>query len=163
MTISYGFFQKCHNTEGGYVCSCIDGYFYEDLGSCKANSSFPSAKLLFPGKHSINVVNLDSKIPVSLKIVEDEERIYQPIGIGYDFVKKRVYWTDVARKMILSSRMDGTDVKEWQSPDDIIKPELLAVDYIGRNVYFSDSIKRSISVCKISDETLCKVNIRVNN
>ena len=97
------------------------------------------------------------KIPVRLKIVEDEETIYQPIGIGYDTVKNRVYWTDVARKMILSSRMDGTDVKEWQSPDDIIKPELLAVDYIGRNVYFSDSIIKSISVCKISDETLCKV------
>ena len=112
---------------------------------------------MFPRKNSINVVNLDPKIPVSLKIVEDEDRIYQPIGIGYDTVKNRVYWTDVARKMILSSRMDGTDVKEWQSPDDIIKPELLAVDYIGRNVYFSDSIIKSISVCKISDETLCKV------
>ena len=56
----------------------------------------------------------------------------------------------------MSSTMDGTLIKTWNSTD-IVKPEFLAIDHIGRNIYYSDSKTTSISACKITDEVFCKV------
>ena len=53
--------------------------------------------------------------------------------------------------------MDGTLIKTWNSTD-IVKPEFLAIDHIGRNIYYSDSKTTSISACKITDQVICKVS-----
>ena len=89
-------------------------------------------------------------------VIDSPALVHQPIGVSYDIIDDRVYWTDVSRKVIMSSSMAGTMIKTWNSSD-IVKPEFLAIDYIGRNIYFSDSKLKSISACKIADEVYCKV------
>jgi hypothetical protein len=49
---------------------------------------------------------------------------------------------------IVSSNLDGSLVKTVIS-DDIKKPEDVAIDYIGRNIYFTDPVNVSIGVCTI--------------
>ena len=47
--------------------------------------------------------------------------------------------------------MAGTDFKNWNSSK-IAKPEFLAIDYIGRNFYYSDSIHKMVGVCRLDGD-----------
>ena len=91
-------------------------------------------------------------------LIKNATLIWQAIGVSYDITDNRVYWTDVSEKVIMSSTMDGTIIKTWNATD-IAKPEFLAIDHIGRNIYYSDTKTYSISACKIADTIYCKVKI----
>ena len=89
-------------------------------------------------------------------IIKNASLVEQAIGVGFDIIDNHVYWTDVSRKLIMSSTLDGTIIKSWNTTD-IEKPEFLAIDHIGRNIYYSDAKTTSISACKIADMIYCKV------
>ena len=59
------------------------------------------------------------------------------IGVGYDSVDKRVYWTDVklGKEMIESVKTDGHGRRVVLSSG-LGMPEDLVVDEASRNIYF---------------------------
>ena len=56
------------------------------------------------------------------------------MAIGYDVLEDRVYWTDVARKTISRSLMNGS-MFEVLFHLNVKIPDGLAVDIVGRNLY----------------------------
>lgn len=108
------------------------------------------------------------------------------IGIDKDCLTGRVYWSDITTKQIYSSKFDGTDKKSfitegiWQlkrtphfavSFDNsfinlkiiiagIVSPEGVAVDWISRRIYWTDSSKDTIEVASLDDATLRTVVIQ---
>ena len=110
--------------------------------------------LLFSSEKEIRSMKLPQARYSS--VIKNATLVEQAIGVSYDITDNRVYWTDVSRRVIMSSTMDGTIIKTWNTTD-IEKPEFLAIDHIGRNIYYSDSKTVSISACKIADTIYCKV------
>lgn len=83
------------------------------------------------------------------------------IGIDKDCAEGRVYWSDITAKAILSAKYDGTDRKTFIS-EDIISPEGVAVDWISRRLYWTDSTKDTIEVASLDNATLRTVIINRN-
>ena len=84
-------------------------------------------------------------------ISNDSLSLNDAIGVSYDGVDGRVYWSAVREKKqgILSGHLDGTGVR-LEIGDGLVMPEDLAVDYLARNVYFTDSQTKIIGVLKMN-------------
>ena len=82
--------------------------------------------------------------------IEHEVSFYKTIafaGVAYDSNDARIYWSDVFHKFIASSNLDGADFRTWNHSN-IEKPEFLAIDYLGRNFYYSGKFKDHFSLLK---------------
>ena len=78
--------------------------------------------------------------------------------MAYDSNDERIYWSDVSHKFIASSNLDGEEFRTWNHSN-IETPEFLAIDYLGRNFYYSDSKKQLIGVCTLRG-AYCRVVIK---
>ena len=67
--------------------------------------------------------------------------------IGH-FSHFKVYWTDTSGKSIRRANYDGTEFEVFLSAG-MEFPEGLAVDWVSRNLYWSDSGKRTIEVVNL--------------
>ena len=115
-------------------------------GNCRAKG-LTSATLYFSGVTEIRSREIPSANHYTL-ISKDKSKVRQAIGVAFDPNNQRIYWADVALKMIVSSNLNGGEYKTWNHSN-IVKPEFLAIDYLGRNFYYSDSAKKIIGVCTI--------------
>ena len=70
------------------------------------------------------------------------------MAVGYDVLEDRVYWTDVKRKTISRSFMNGS-VFEVMFHQNVQIPEGLAVDIVGRNLYWTDRGNVKLEVSKL--------------
>jgi len=84
------------------------------------------------------------------------------VGVGYDHLLSRVYWTDVqaGRESIVSTVLTsnfstaGSKVEVSTSWDQLVTsgldmPEQLAVDAANMNLYFTDSYQQQVGVCSL--------------
>jgi integrin beta 2 len=139
--------QKCVNEHGGFYCDCDFGYELDENGDCRAGDIYASpAVLYFSGNTEIRSREVNSD-HYSL-ITDDEKKVKQAIGVAFDPNESRIYWADVKLKFIASTNLDGMDFRTWHHAN-IEKPEFLAIDYLGRNFYYSDSVKKMIGVCTL--------------
>lgn len=100
------------------------------------------------------------------------------IGVDKDCSRGRVYWSDISSRQILSANYNGTDKLEFiQNGNlsgikmyteesisflfvlfvcvaDILSPEGVAIDWISRRIYWTDSAKDTIEVASLDDPTL---------
>ena len=134
--------QTCINTPGSYKCSCVSGYVLSpDLGSCKANSSL-QPKIMFSNKYYIRLVDLQGRSEIFVKNQSNA------VAIDYDLETGCTFWSDVTAEgsnLRRSCENDG-----YQSPKNLLSlqnPDGLAVDWIGRNLYWCDKGTDTIEVC----------------
>jgi nidogen (entactin) len=83
---------------------------------------------------------------------------FRVIAIDKDCIEGRVYWSDISVKAIYSSKYDGTDRKTFLS-EGIMSPEGIAIDWIGRKIYWADSLKDTIEVASLDNATMHSVLI----
>merc|ERR1712168_1471281 len=139
--------QKCINERGKFYCDCEFGYDLDDNGDCRASHRFADpAVLYFSGNTEIRSREVTSEH--YRLITADEKQVKQAIGVAFDPTESRIYWADVKHKFIASTNLDGLDFQTWEH-EMIEKPEFLAIDYLGRNFYYSDSVKKIIGVCTL--------------
>lgn len=81
------------------------------------------------------------------------------IGLDKDCAQGRVYWSDITIKQIASSKYDGSDRQVFIS-DDILSPEGIAVDWISRRLYWTDSTKDTIEVANLDNPKQRSIIIR---
>ena len=165
--------QACTNTPGGYYCSCAPGYTLVNstieslvtrtvtmnntlgnsankvVSTCRATS--PDTLMYFATKTEVRGVNLTSQ-----KYFSVAKGLPHVIGVGYDTLEGRVYWTDVmaGQESILSSKAMGGDVRRLVNRG-LDMPEDLVVDEVSRNLYFTDSIAKCIGVCSLDATRGC--------
>ena len=119
------------------------------VSTCRANS--PDTLMYFATKTEVRGVNLTSQ-----KYFSVAKGLPHVIGVGYDNLEGRVYWTDVmaGQESILSSKAMGGDVRQLVNRG-LDMPEDLVVDEVGRNLYFTDSIAKCIGVCSLDPTRGC--------
>lgn len=149
--------QRCTNTDGNYTCSCVEGYTLQDMTKCHADG--PEPILIFSTNTEIRTVHLRSG-----RYLPIQTGFTHIVGVDYDGDENRVYWSDVTNSIeaIMSSRLDGSNI-QIVAEAGLQMPEDLAVDWIGRNLYFTDSGSKHVAVCSLhGDSCRALVTVRID-
>ncbi|KAI6214615.1 NIDogen [Aphelenchoides besseyi] len=133
--------QCVPDQRGYYVCHCnfgFNGNGYE-CNPVKHNLANP---LLIARGMSIIHRSTDVDTPGRQVVVKAHQVV---VGLDYDCISERIYWSDISGFTIRSSTLNGTDIKDVYS-DNLRSPEGIAIDWTSRNLYYADSIKDEIGV-----------------
>uniref|UniRef100_A0A669BG50 LDL receptor related protein 1B n=1 Tax=Oreochromis niloticus TaxID=8128 RepID=A0A669BG50_ORENI len=136
--------QRCINTYGSYKCLCVDGYeaLERNPNTCKALSA-EEPFLIMADHHEIRKLSVDGSNYTILK-----QGLYNIIHLDFDYKKEFIYWVDSTRpsgRKINRMRLNGSDLKV---PRTSAVPSALAVDWIGKNLYWCDAEKKTMEVSK---------------
>lgn len=137
---------KCISTTTGYQCVCNQG-FIGNGSTCNSAPRLDSGFLLI----SQGVANV--RVPISGTRGVPVAMAQMSIGVDKDCATGRIYWSDISAKQIFSCKYDGTDRKPFITKD-IISPEGVAVDWISRRLYWTDSAKDTIEVASLDNPDL---------
>ncbi|KAG4067397.1 hypothetical protein HA402_011951, partial [Bradysia odoriphaga] len=143
---------QCVPTSAGLQCVCQVG-FIGNGSVCSKPPSLESGFLLL----SQGVATV--RIPFDGKRGQPVSMSNMAIGLDKDCSQGRVYWSDISNKQIVSVKYDGTD-RQIFIKDDILSPEGIAVDWINRRLYWTDSTKDTIEVASLDDPKLRTVVVR---
>ncbi|XP_048718299.2 low-density lipoprotein receptor-related protein 8 isoform X3 [Caretta caretta] len=135
--------QICINYKGDYKCECYEGYEMDTLSkNCKAVGKSPH--LIFTNRHEVRKIDLVkrdySRIIPMLKNV---------VALDVEVATNRIYWCDLFYRKIYSAYIDkASDTAEQVILIDsqLNSPEGLAMDWIHKNIYWTDSGNKTISV-----------------
>ncbi|XP_041434027.1 low-density lipoprotein receptor-related protein 1B-like [Xenopus laevis] len=138
--------QQCINTYGTYKCICADGYQIhpEYPNGCKSLSE-EDPFLLLADHHEIRKMSTDGVNYTMLK-----QGLNNVIAMDYDYREEVIYWIDSSRSngsRVNRMFVNGSDVKVVHNT---AIPNALAVDWIGKNLYWFDTEKRVIEVSKLN-------------
>ncbi|KAG8173700.1 hypothetical protein JTE90_014405, partial [Oedothorax gibbosus] len=140
--------QQCTNLIGSYSCSCMDGY---DLINNTCRASGPEPLLVFSTVQEIRGMYLRTRRYFLIK-----KAVLKAAAVDVDPLESRVYWVEISnRSSVYSSKIDGNGFQEILE-NGLMVPEDIAVDYVARNLYFTDSGLKQILACKM-DGSMCHV------
>ncbi|XP_029365707.1 very low-density lipoprotein receptor [Echeneis naucrates] len=133
--------QLCINTLGSYQCDCHPGYIMEAGGhSCKITgepfllASVQTDLFLF-GLRSGSLDVLASSAKKSI------------LSLDYDWREQKVFWVSLDSESIRWSSLDqkttGTLIKG-------IRADSVAVDWLGRNLYWIDGVNSQIDAIRLA-------------
>ena len=86
--------------------------------------------------------------------------ISRPVAVDYDPVEGKVYWTDVTLEQVARAFPNGSEVEVLAK--NVINPDGVAVDWIGRNLYWTDAGTNKIEVSRLDGSfrtSLVTVNV----
>ena len=123
------------------------------MQTCKATSG-EEPFLLFANRNDLREIGLESK-----HYREVVNGLRSAIALDFDYIDKKLYWSDVAFEKIMSTDLNGKErhmlkglkKEKWESVVDesINTPDGLAVDWIHKNLYWTDTGSNRIEVMSI--------------
>ncbi|XP_028318085.1 low-density lipoprotein receptor-related protein 2 isoform X3 [Gouania willdenowi] len=135
----------CLNTWGSYTCHCHPGFYLEpDNKSCKTKDeplllASVQSELLQLGVHSGTLRRLST--------------VSRPVfSLDFDWTQRRVYWLSPDYQSIRWAEMKNPNTKGTLIKG--VKSDYLAVDWVGKNLYWVDGLVGQILAVKLSDATL---------
>ncbi|XP_041839596.1 low-density lipoprotein receptor [Melanotaenia boesemani] len=136
--------QICINLPGSHKCDCITGYAIDPMSNtCKAElGTVPT--LFFTNRHEVRMITVDHREYVQLI-----PQLKNAVALDMDMSNEMIFWSDLSLKKIFSSKIDLAGDSTHHSviiDSGIEAPEGLAVDWIHGNIYWTDSVLRTISV-----------------
>ncbi|CAI4230259.1 unnamed protein product [Auanema sp. JU1783] len=138
--------QRCTDEKHGYSCSCDDGYTLStDKKTCKVTDSLADMRIYVSNRNRIYWS--DHKLENWRTFAASVENA---IAITWDSVTDRIYWSDIREKKIFSANRNGTNVTAFLS-DGLDITEGIALDWVGRNLYWVDSSLNTIEVASLDD------------
>uniref|UniRef100_A0A2K5EKG8 Low-density lipoprotein receptor-related protein 8 n=1 Tax=Aotus nancymaae TaxID=37293 RepID=A0A2K5EKG8_AOTNA len=145
--------QICVNYKGYFKCECYPGYEMDLLTkNCKAAAG-KSPSLIFTNRHEVRRIDLVKRnysrlIPMLKNVV----------ALDVEVATNRIYWCDLSYRKIYSAYMDkASDPKEQEViiDEQLHSPEGLAVDWVHRHIYWTDSGNKTISVATVDGGRRC--------
>ncbi|XP_017359888.1 low-density lipoprotein receptor-related protein 8 isoform X8 [Cebus imitator] len=127
---------------------CPDG---SDEAGCLQAGKSPS--LIFTNRHEVRRIDLVKRnysrlIPMLKNVV----------ALDVEVATNRIYWCDLSYRKIYSAYMDkASDPKEQEVliDEQLHSPEGLAVDWVHRHIYWTDSGNKTISVATVDGGRRC--------
>ncbi|KAL5005791.1 hypothetical protein ScPMuIL_016949 [Solemya velum] len=142
----------CKNMYGGYYCWCAPGYKLElDKRSCNVtDGNHPF--LIIANRYQLLRTNISLHDQHLETLVTG---LNNAVGVDFDFKDQYLYWTDVTNtnSTISRAKLNGTGQAqgiEVLHNENIINPDGLAVDWVGRNLYWCDKHTDTIEVSKLN-------------
>nr|XP_045622888.1 low-density lipoprotein receptor-related protein 2-like isoform X5 [Procambarus clarkii] len=137
--------QECFNTPGSYSCKC-DETFYErepDGRTCKRlDKTVPW--LFFTNKYYVRRLTTDGS--QYLLMHQDLRNV---VALDFDVKDSMLYFADVTAKTIYRGKINGTE-KEEVIKHDSHGLEGLAIDWIGRKIYWLDRHSKQLDVAELN-------------
>ncbi|XP_029885972.1 LOW QUALITY PROTEIN: low-density lipoprotein receptor [Aquila chrysaetos chrysaetos] len=135
--------QRCHNLPGSYKCECGEGYRLDPrTRACRALG--PPAALLFTNRHEIRRLALDGG---------EYRRLLGPLkhagALDADVAAGTVYWADLSQRKIYRSALAGAADGSGRVAvvgTGLGAPDGVALDWVHRNIYWTDSRLGTVSV-----------------
>ncbi|XP_037339555.2 low-density lipoprotein receptor-related protein 2 isoform X1 [Pungitius pungitius] len=142
--------QLCINTKGSYKCDCYPGYIMETDGRrCKITGE---PLLLLSIQTDLFLFGLRSGSLDMLSLSSAKKAI---LSLDYDWRDQRVFWvsldTDSIRWSSLDQKSTGTLIKG-------VRADSIAVDWLGRNVYWIDGVNSQIVAVRLGKGTVTSVD-----
>ncbi|KAL3288606.1 hypothetical protein HHI36_003043 [Cryptolaemus montrouzieri] len=129
--------QVCRNTLGSYRCSCEEPKYIlkPDRSSCGANSTV-QATIILANRYYIRELDLNGRSALLA------HNLTNAVALDYDWKDQCLYWSDVTQlgssiKKLCDYKNNSTAVQTLHSPT-LQNPDGLAVDWVGRNLYWCD-------------------------
>ncbi|XP_051883463.1 low-density lipoprotein receptor-related protein 2a [Pristis pectinata] len=137
--------QICYNERGSFRCTCDEGYALEaDQRTCKVSGS-TDVQLMVASRGQLVSENISVWPLVIQSVIRDGRNI---VAIDFDSETGRIYWSDVTQDKVWSAFQNGTD-RKIIFDSGVTVTENIAVDWIGRNLYWVDYILQTIEVSKL--------------
>ncbi|XP_032700118.1 low-density lipoprotein receptor-related protein 8 isoform X9 [Lontra canadensis] len=145
--------QICVNYKGYFKCECHPGYEMDTLTkNCKAVAG-RSPSLIFTNRHEVRRIDLVKRdysrlIPMLKNVV----------ALDVEVATNRIFWCDLSYRKIYSAYLDkASDPAEQEVliDEQLHSPEGLAVDWVHKHIYWTDSGNKTISVATIDGGRRC--------
>uniref|UniRef100_I3J869 Si:dkey-88l16.3 n=1 Tax=Oreochromis niloticus TaxID=8128 RepID=I3J869_ORENI len=135
----------CRNTRGSYSCHCHPGFYLEpDNKSCKTKDE---PLLLASVQSDLFLLGVHSG---TLRLLTSTSR--PAFSLDYHWVQQRIYW--------LSTDYQSIRWVDMRNPDNRgnlvkgVKSDFIAVDWVGKNLYWVDGLVGQILAVKLSNTTV---------
>nr|XP_008195317.2 PREDICTED: LOW QUALITY PROTEIN: prolow-density lipoprotein receptor-related protein 1 [Tribolium castaneum] len=128
--------QLCRNTRGSFHCSCAPGYIlHPDGRTCGSNSIVP-VTLILANRYYIREIDMTGQSTLLA------HNLTNAVALDYDWSSKCIYWSDVTQlgssiKRLCNYKNSSSEIEVLHSPT-LQNPDGLAVDWVGRNLYWCD-------------------------
>ncbi|XP_052032896.1 low-density lipoprotein receptor-related protein 8 isoform X9 [Apodemus sylvaticus] len=145
--------QICVNYKGYFKCECHPGYEMDTLTkNCKAVAG-KSPSLIFTNRHEVRRIDLVKRdysrlIPMLKNVV----------ALDVEVATNRIYWCDLSYRKIYSAHMDKASIPDEQVVligEQLHSPEGLAVDWVHKHIYWTDSGNKTLSVATTDGRRRC--------
>ncbi|KAG7513675.1 low-density lipoprotein receptor-related protein 8-like isoform X1 [Solea senegalensis] len=134
--------QICINYKGDYKCECYEGYEMDPATkTCKAVGKSPY--LMFTNRHEICRIDL-----LKSAYTQVVPTLKNAVALDVDVSINKMFWCDLYHRKIYSAYINKASDASQQVTliDSLDSPEGLAVDWVHKNIYWTDSGNKSISV-----------------
>ncbi|XP_065212523.1 low-density lipoprotein receptor-related protein 2 isoform X2 [Planococcus citri] len=137
--------QYCSNTPGSYYCKCDETYYDRepDEHTCKRRDR-TKPWLLFTNKYYIRNMSLDGS-EYSLM----HQDMLNVVALDFDVKENKMYFCDVNAKTIYRSPVGSPD-REKIIRHDSHGLEGIAVDWVGRKLYWLDRHSKHLEVAQLN-------------
>ena len=148
--------QQCtplhhHNREDGYKCSCVTNYELDlhDNFTCKSVDPAPPI-VIYSNRHEIRSINIRTESS-NLMIAGLNNTISLNFFYGMDG-QVSIFFTDVMNDKIYKGQLIQNTITNIETvvENGLTSVEGLAVDWIGRNLYWTESNLKQIEVATIN-------------
>ncbi|CAO2588390.1 Low-density lipoprotein receptor-related protein 8 [Lemmus lemmus] len=134
----------CTDLKIGFECTCPTGFQLLDQKTCGGKS--PS--LIFTNRHEVRRIDLVKRdysrlIPMLKNVV----------SLDVEVATNRIYWCDLSYRKIY--RASISDEQVVLIDEQLHSPEGLAVDWVHKHIYWTDSGNKTISVATLDGRRRC--------
>ncbi|XP_063240571.1 low-density lipoprotein receptor-related protein 2 [Bacillus rossius redtenbacheri] len=149
--------QQCSNTPGSFYCKCND-QFYEratDEHTCKRRDAI-EPWLVFTNKYYVRNMSTDGS---QYSLVHQD--LMNVVALDFDYKEQYMYFCDVTAKTIFRSKIGSEEEKEPVIRHDSHGLEGLAVDWVGRKLYWLDRHSKHLDVAELDGTSRKTFNLTI--